>query len=286
MSKKTIFPLLFYSLIIAIGLLFIVVYQKITFEDGKLHIVFCDVDQGDAIFIRTPGGTDILVDGGPDERVLSCLGKHMPFWDRTLEMVILTHSHADHFTGLISVIKRYHLIQFFDAGFGAETEGARQLKSEIKKKKTPALVVKANDKFKIKANTREEATLTVLWPPEDLTSSDINDLSIVFLLSWARFEALLTGDAGINAGYQKTFEGEVDVLKIPHHGSRTGLDREFLERIRPQVAVISVGKNNRFGHPHEEIIKILRDKAISILRTDQDGEIEIISDGEKWWVKN
>ena len=85
----------------------ILVYQNITYNDKKLHVVICDVGQGDAIFIRTPSGSDILIDGGPDDSVLACLGKHMPFWDRTLEIMILTHPHADHLTGLIDVSKSY-----------------------------------------------------------------------------------------------------------------------------------------------------------------------------------
>src|SRR3989344_6568995 len=87
----------------------ILVYQNITYNDKKLHVVFCDVGQGDAIFVRTPNGSDILIDGGPDDSVLNCLGKHMPFWDRDLELVILTHPHSDHFTGLFSVLKTYKI---------------------------------------------------------------------------------------------------------------------------------------------------------------------------------
>src|SRR3990170_7268003 len=100
MSAKNLTLAIVFSFFVLVGIL---VYQYAKFNDGKVHIVFCDVGQGDAIFLRTPKGADILVDGGPNESVLACLSGHMPFWDRDLELVILTHPHADHLNGLISV---------------------------------------------------------------------------------------------------------------------------------------------------------------------------------------
>lgn len=279
--RKTV---VLYSVIIITGLFALVVYQKLTLDDGKLHVVVCDVGQGDAIFIRSPGGADILIDGGPDDKVLNCLGRHMPFWDRSLEMVVLTHPHADHLIGLISVIKSYSVLQFIGNISGQidqETEGLKELKSQINSHNIKITTVTIGDRFRIKDGT----LFSVLWPPQDFVSSDVNDLSIVFLLNFSDFEALLTGDAGVNAGYQRVFEGQVDLLKVPHHGSRTGLSAQFMDQVRLGLAVISVGKKNKFGHPHEETLKILTDKDIKTLRTDLDGEVAVISNGKKWWVE-
>mgnify|MGYP001618356405 CR=1 FL=1 len=112
---------LLFSLISGVLLLIFAIYQFISFSDKKLHIVFCSVGQGDAILIRTPEGSDILVDGGPDESVSNCLSRHMPLWDRTIEVVYLTHPDADHLTGLIQVIKTYNVKYFGTSDAPKET---------------------------------------------------------------------------------------------------------------------------------------------------------------------
>lgn len=286
---------LLFSIFVGFGLLGIIIYQKLTLDDGKLRIVFCDVGEGDAIFIRTPSGQDLLIDGGPDDKVLNCLGKHMPFWDRSLELVILTHPQADHLTGLISVMKSYSISQFVSAsaaGMERETEVFKQLKNGLTKKKIKTLLVKAGDRFKISDGPFFE----IVWPPENLIVGEINELSVVVLLSYGEFETLLTGDIklslidelALSESKYRTVLGEVEgieVLKVPHHGSRTGISEDSLDKVRPRLAVISVGKNNPFSHPHSEVMKILRDRDIKTLRTDIDGEVEVVSDGKKWEVK-
>lgn len=279
MAKKIIF----WAVIVVFGLVSLFAFEKLTLSDGRLHLVFCDVGQGDAIFIRTPGGQDLLIDGGPDEKVLDCLGRHMPFWDRRLEMVVLTHPHADHLTGLIAVMKRFSLTQFVQGSSESETEGYKRLKEEISQKPIKTNRIKRGDRFRVRGDGNE-VLLTVLWPEADLVVSDLNDRSIVFLLTFGAFEALLTGDAGREVHHQTEDIPVIELLKVPHHGSRTGLSEEFLKRIKPQLAVISVGKNNRYGHPHEEVIRVLEDQKIRMLRTDRDGEVEVVSDGRSWSV--
>lgn len=257
--------------------------------DGKLHLVFCDVGQGDAIYVRTPNGEDILIDGGPNEKVLSCLGEHMPFYDRKIELVFLSHPQADHLNGLNSVLERYSVDYFISSGIEGQGEEYKRLRSLIKSNKIPMKKETVGEKILL-----DNLTFATLWPSTQVlgaqtSQTDLNDLSLVLELTYNQFNALLTGDAGQDVQQEMRNKGlslsNVEILKVPHHGSKTSLLLSFLEQIKPQLAVISVGKNS-YGHPTKETLGILRDKDIRILRTDEDGEIEIVSDGEKWWLSN
>ena len=137
-------------IIIFVSLGSILLFQFISLAEGKLHIVFCNVGQGDAIFIKTPDNLDILVDGGPNDSVLSCLGNNMPFWDKRLELVILTHPHADHLNGLISVAKNYEIVQFATEKLKNKTQGFLYLMDLIKKQSINIRYIYAGDKFRFK----------------------------------------------------------------------------------------------------------------------------------------
>lgn len=272
----------------------ILIYQNITYNDKRLHIVACDVGQGDAIFIRTPSGSDILVDAGPDDKVLSCLARHMPFWDRDLELVILTHPHGDHFTGFFSVLKTYKVKVFATEDLENKTLGFGELMKMIKNQAISTRFVFAGDKFKLKDGivldivgpTREFLRTT---SPRGTIGESIEFASVETLVSFGKFSALLTGDSQVSElGEILPFaqdEIPLSILQVPHHGSKTSLNSEILDILNPSLAIISVGKKNSYGHPSEEILKILKDKDIKLLRTDRDGEIEIISDGISWGVK-
>lgn len=275
----------------------ILIYQNITYNDKKLHVVFCDVGQGDAIFIRTPNGSDILIDSGPDDSVLTCLGKHMPFWDRNLELVILTHPHADHFIGLFSVLKSYKVRSFATEDLNNKTLGFVELMDLIRSKSIPTRFVLAGDRFILKDGVRFE----IVGPTEEFLKETspggfIGEsgefASVETLVRYGKFSVLLTGDSQ-SSELSKILvrqlmdqdDKPLDVLQIPHHGSRFGLTPEILDFLNPNLAVISVGAKNRYSHPAPEILQILRDRDIKILRTDQNGEIEIIIDGDIWKVK-
>lgn len=274
-----------FSAIILLGGIF--VYQQAKFVDGKLHVVFCDVGQGDGIFIRTPKGVDILVDGGPDNKVLDCLSSHMPFWDRTIEVVILTHPHADHLIGLLSVMEKYTVLSFDTEKLENKTPEFGQLLREVKSKRIPIRYLYAGDSLKTKDGIR----LSILGPtaefiqqtsPGGIIGESKEFASLITLISYGNFSILLTGDSqveGLKDSTSKTL-----VLQVPHHGSKTGLNPEILQKLQPKLAVISVGKNNRYGHPAQSIIKILEDEGIKILRTDKDGQIQIVSNGQSFII--
>jgi len=277
-------------LIFLLGYIFI--YQIITYNDKKLHVVVCDVGQGDAIFVRTPQGSDILIDGGPDDSVLNCLGKHMPFWDRTLEIMILTHPHSDHFIGLFEVLKNYKVKSFASEDLGNKTAGFNALMEEIKKQRIPTKYVFAGDRFILK----DGVILKIVGPtqkfiqqtsPGGTIEESSEFASLESLLIYGKFSALLTGDSQV-AELRDAISnglGNIDLLQVPHHGSRFGLTADILEVLSPKLAAISVGKNNKYGHPTSFILEMLKSLKIKTLRTDQVGDIEIISDGLSWRVK-
>lgn len=267
-------------------------YQYVRFNDNSLHVVLCDVGQGDAIFVRTPKGTDILIDGGPDASVLSCLSNHMPFWDRKIEVLALTHPHADHFVGLISVFKRYKVDLFITEKLENKTVGFSEFLQTVQKEGAQIRHVFANDKIR----SKDGLVLKVLSPtteylartsPTGVIGESAEFASLIMLLSYGQFDVLLTGDSQV-AGLEDALGvkplSSIKVFQVPHHGSKTGLNQDILDKVGPRLAMVSVGKN-KYGHPHKEILEILRNKEIKILRTDLDGEVEIISNGKEWKVR-
>jgi competence protein ComEC len=292
MKEKTVkYVLLFFALVVFLGGVF--VYQQVRFGDGKLHVVFCDVGQGDAVYIRTASGKNILIDGGPDDKVLNCLSNHMPFWDKTLSLIVLSHPHADHLTGLISVIDRYSLIYYATEEVKISGILQKKLQDELAVKKITANYLQANDRIVFADQTK----LLTFWPDENSLekyiiasksanfSLDANGLCLVQLLSYGKFKLLLTGDADISVLNKVEKEiGDIDVLKVSHHGSKTGTNPELLNSTTPELAVISVGKGNRYGHPAKQTLNFLTQFHIKTLRTDQVGDVEIVSDGKSYAI--
>jgi competence protein ComEC len=274
-------------------------YQNAKFNDGKLHLVVCDVGQGDAIFIRTSNGSDILVDGGPDDSVLNCLSKHMPFWDRTIELMVLTHPHVDHLTGLISVLNRYKVMHYVTENVENQTSSFKRLQAALAVQHLTAKFTTSGERI----DFADKTELLTVWPTSDWmetlklqdsqnigaegSSLDVNGFCLIQLLSFGNFKALLTGDAGV-VSEEKVAAGvgKVDVLKVPHHGSATGMSDYFLSTINPSLAIISVGANNKYGHPTAQALKLLQNHNIKTLRTDQNGEVEIVTDGKTTSIVN
>lgn len=277
-------------LVIALGLAFA------SRSDELLHLYFCDVGQGDAILIKTPQNRQILVDGGQGDQVLKCLSEALPFYDRTLDLIVLTHPHADHVGGLTDVLRSYQVekVVFWQVPY--DSADFREFVDLVGEKGLPVLEMVAGEVLALDQQTRAE-----IWYPlsenelellgtsiDPYDGEDVNDSSIIFRLVCGDFEALLTGDApetvqGLLLRQEKVLES--DVLKIAHHGSKDGLDERFLEKLRSRLAVISVGENNRYGHPHKETLEELENAGVEIKRTDQDGTIEVVSDCKTWWVR-
>ena len=264
--------------------------------DNRLHLYFCDVGQGDAILIRTPQNRQILVDGGRDDQVLNCLSNTLPFYDHTLDLVILTHPHADHVGGLINILRTYQVEKVVFWQISYDSADFREFVDLILQKQIQNSTIVGGDVLALDQQTRAE-----FWYPlsreelEVLDASidpydgeDVNDSSIIFRLVCGDFETLLTGDAPEEIQELLLEQGlvkESDILKVAHHGSKDGLNERFLEKLGSKLAVISVGENNTFGHPHKETLEELGDAGVEVKRTDQDGMIEVVSDCKDWWVK-
>ncbi|MFH1382459.1 MAG: DNA internalization-related competence protein ComEC/Rec2 [Chloroflexota bacterium] len=256
--------------------------------DGRLHVGFLDVGQGDAILIQR-GSQQVLIDGGPSPQAIGLeLGKRMPFWDRTIELVVLTHPHPDHLAGLVEVLKRYKVRQVLYPDLAYSSPLYDEWLDLIEQSAIPCSIIEEGQQINLK-----ETIIEVLGPDQALLTdngSDINSKSVVLRLEADKVSFLLTGDIvketelgliGRRADLAST------VLKVAHHGSSGSTGTEFLAVVNPEVAVISVGSGNPFGHPTNAALDRLRTKLApsNIYRTDENGTIEFITDGEKLWVK-
>lgn len=268
----------------------------ITRPDKLLHLYFCDVGQGDAILIKTPQNKQILVDGGQDDQVLKCLSNALPFYDRSLDLIVLTHSHADHLGGLIEVLRTYQIGKVIFWQVPYESANFQEFIDLVGRKNLSVLEVVAGDTLALDQQVRAEIwyplsneKLELLGTPIDpYDGEEINDSSIILRLVCGDFETLLTGDAPEKVQellLRQDLVRESDVLKVAHHGSKDGLDQRFLEKLGSKLAVISVGENNRYGHPHKETLEELENAGVKVKRTDQDGTIEVVSDCKDWWVR-
>lgn len=275
-----------------------------TWPDGKVHVYMCDVGQGDAILVSW-NWTQMLVDGGPNERVLECLTKHIPFYDRKLEAVVLTHPQADHMGGLIPVMQRYSVEEFVTVNVSNQTNQFAVLTEVLRERGISPKFIRGGDRVQVAGNGSTVLSFDIIWPSWEFLmantkegdppsswrtaegQTDLNSFAIVGKLSYGNFSIMLTGDADSKVDLAIMATGllkEAEVLKVPHHGSKTGMLPEFLEVVSPKLCVISVGKNNRYGHPAPETVKMVSDYGCRLMRTDIDGEVEVVSDGEGWWV--
>ncbi|MDO8639684.1 MAG: ComEC/Rec2 family competence protein [bacterium] len=258
-----------------------------------LEVNFFDVGQGDAVFIETPEKQQILIDGGPDSTVLEKLGKEMPSWDKTIDLVILTHPEKDHMQGLLDVLKRYKIKNILWTGVVRDTaefqEWEKLLKEKEIKEGTKITIAKAGQIICLAScseSYEKQMRLDVLFPFDDLSSQtfkDSNDTSIILHLVYKNNTFLFTGDA-TRSVEKKLLERGIsinsDVLKVGHHGSKTSSSDNFVAAVSPAIAVIPVGKDNQYGHPHKEVLDTLKKYGISILQTDINSDIKIFSDGE------
>ena len=255
--------------------------------DGRLHVTFLDIGQGDAILIETPSGNTALVDGGPAPSALfAALGEALPFWTRRLDLVVSTHNDLDHLGGLAPAITRYQVGQVMVNGLEAHTPEFEQWQTNLEKSGIPVLRGQAGGQVHL----GDGVWLDVLSPGAQWvsgTSADSNNNSVVLRLRFGRFSVLLPGDIEAVMEEDLLRQGvwlQAAVLKVPHHGSDTSSTAAWLQAVHPQLAVIEVGKENSFGHPKAEILARYQELGIPVLRTDLNGTIEVSSDGRQFWV--
>lgn len=294
-KQKNFFIFSFFSFWIVLNILAFFVFLDLNKKEKLLKVVFFDVGQGEAIFIETPQNHQILIDGGPDSKILNKLANQMSFWDRTIDLIILTHPERDHLAGLLNVLERYKVENIVWTGVKRNTNEFKEWQEKILKEKANIVLAQAGQKIIAK-----NAVFKILYPFESLKDKEIensNETSIVSQLIFGKNAFMFSGDIGKSIEEKlvreySCFESckfarlDSDVLKVAHHGSKNSTSRDFVEKVLPKIAVISAGKNNIYGHPHQEVLEILKNYDIKIMRTDLEGDIKIISDGNNLKIKN
>jgi competence protein ComEC len=248
-----------------------------------LTVAFLDVGQGDAIFVETPDGVQMLIDGGKDSSVLRQLPKMMSFFDRKIDVVVATHPDSDHVSGLVDVLDRYKVQNVLRTENRNDTAPSTAFDKAVEVERGVVKYARAGQQLVLGAST----TALIHSPSGDTTNWESNTASVVLQLRYGEVEFMLTGDAPSSIeDYLVKVKGEElesEVLKLGHHGSRTSTSPDFLEVVSPQFAVVSAGKDNRYGHPHQEVIELLLSQKVETLNTAEVGNIVFKSDGKTVW---
>lgn len=265
-------------ILIIIIILYALTYFAFLQNSKTFEVTFLDVGQGDATLIQSSNGNHCLIDVGKGSVIVEALSKTKPFL-HSLDCVILTHADADHIEGFLSLHKRYEIKNLFINYSVKDNELVQELKNEIVDHKINTFSLDAQTDFYF-----DDIYFDVLWPSSEFSELqedlDANDASIVVKLSYNNLDLYLGGDIG------KEYEdeliiGEIEGMKASHHGSNTSTSENFLRTITPQFAVTSSGKNNSFGHPHKEVLERLEDRNIEVFRTDLNGSITLVADGQR-----
>lgn len=251
-----------------------------------LAIHFFDVGQGDSIFIELPNHRQVLIDGGPGNAVLAKLGSVMPFWDHTIDLVILTHPHADHVDGLIEVLKRYDVGMVLESGAWYSTPDHDEWRRLLQEKNIRVAAAIAGKQILLS----KESGFDIVYPFRDLVGARLNnihDSMVVVHFFYGLTRILFMGDAERPVEYQLIGVDKplgADILKVGHHGSKTSTTQALLDAVHPQAAIISVGRKNNYGHPYGDVVDRIKAAGITLFRTDSDGDILATSNGKTFFI--
>lgn len=296
----------FKTILVAFCIVFSIIVS-VYFQDVFRHTtraVFCDVGQGDGAYIRTADKIDIVIDAGSAKGILTCLGRYMPFYDHTIELAFLSHPQKDHYGGYTQILERYTIKNFITSPLSNDAQSFTALRRKLFKTHTNVRSLYAGDSINLK-----NARINFIWPEiqyvkdhsikkdlKDIDSTtdifnpigDLNDFSQVFVFTDKKTKILFTGDASpsvldiISNKFSKNSLFPVSILKVPHHGSKNGLTSDFLQFSDPTLSVISVGKNNSYGHPSKEVIDFFKALDKQYVRTDEKGDV-VIEISHKGW---
>ena len=252
---------------------------------GVLTIAFLDVGQGDAIYIEAPNGNQVLIDGGSGRQVLRALGHVMPFYDRSLDVVLATHPDQDHVGGLPAILERMQVGNVVTTENTSNTGAYGAFEEAIRNERASRFVARAGERIILD----DDIVLEILFPDRNAYGWDTNTSSIVARLTYREKSFLFTGDSPIAIERQLTamYGGglHTTVLKLGHHGSRTSSSREYLSAVNPEYAIISAGLNNMYGHPHKEVTALLQELKIPEMSTAKSGTIIFTTNGEELDIK-
>jgi competence protein ComEC len=246
-------------------------------SSDKLVVKFFDIGQGDSIYIKSPSGSELLVDGSADKQVLEKLGRTMSPLDRNLDVVVATHPDKDHIGGLPAVLSKYKIGMLLEPGTTAENGVFQEMHAVAKQRGIKIVAAYAGQTIDLGGGV----VATVLFPNRSVVGMETNDSSIVILLAYGSQTFLLTGDAPVSTEYSILSKlHELTVLKAGHHGSQTSTSFELMEKTTPEYTVLSVGANNSYGHPHAAVVARLEQFHSRVLRTDEAGDITFTTDGD------
>jgi competence protein ComEC len=290
-NNKLFLFLLFSSILITVISLGFPIINAQPNNNNELTIIFPDVGQGDSILIIFPNQTTMLIDGGDRDQSHSILSLLTEYKIEKIDSVIATHPHSDHIGGLLGIIQNVPIGKIYDSGQEHNTQTFENYLDLIESKRIPFNLARENNEIN---DLDSKVDIKILNPSEPLfagTGNDINDNSIVLKLTYGNFSILLTGDIGEipeeKLANNKNIK-DIDILKVAHHGSKYSSTKEFLQSVNPEIAVILVGENNRYGHPHLETLERLNNQESiqHIFRTDIDGTIILITDGNQYAMKS
>lgn len=273
---------IFLLTLFAIGFLFFTTFSS----SNDLRVIFLDVGQGDAILIQTPLGKNIIVDTGPRNNLDEKISHYMESFERSIDMLILTHPDLDHVGGTLNILNRYHVKLLGHSGLLAGSQMYETIALRVQQKNIPTLALERGHVIDIEPGV----VLYIYTPAPDTRSFDANDFSLVMKLVYYNTSVLLTGDASKTTEYEiaQVYQESIqsDILKVGHHGSQTSTSINFLEKVQPKYGIISAGCNNSFGHPHAEVLSNLFRFGINVLDTCSQGDIIFESNGEEWIQKH
>ena len=273
----------FKIIFILIAGLWLILFCSLQAKDKNLAVNFLDVGQADAILLRTPQGTNILIDGGADNNLLYQVSEHLPWWDRTIDYVIISHFHDDHYSGLIELTRKYNIKNIIIPKVSGDSPLYNAWQQAVSTEHLKVEEAVIGQKYDLGQGINWQILMAQDGEPKDLNQS-----SVVVKVSAGTVDFLLMGDLPSSEEaelLQSGFDLSAEILKVGHHGSKYSSSDEFLATVNPDLCVIESGKDNKFGHPHQETIDRLEKVGCDIKNTQYNGTISVFSDGYKWWVK-
>lgn len=267
-----------YSLLIFIFLLLILNFFlfRLDLQNSHKQLTFAmlDVGQGDGLFLESPTGVQIMFDGGPPRKVLGSLAQVISPFDKSIDAIVITNPDADHIGGFLDILKNYKVGRVFESGTLTDSKAYQSLRDEMKRQNIPDILVKRG----MKLDMGGDVVIDILFPDRDVSSWATNDGSVVARLSYGKTSIMLTGDAPIKTEQIILSENsptqlQSNILKVGHHGSRTSTSENFLKSVSPTYALISDGKDNKYGHPHPDTLATLAQFGVKVFRTDLLGTI-------------